>query len=43
MKTFYHADMDGHCAAAIVYKFYDGDGGHKNAAGFQIAVLPFNK
>jgi oligoribonuclease NrnB/cAMP/cGMP phosphodiesterase (DHH superfamily) len=26
MKIFYHADMDGHCAAAIVHKFYNGDG-----------------
>ncbi len=42
MKCFYHTDMDGHCAGAIVYKFYKLDRDYTKETGEECEFLPIN-
>ena len=51
MKCFYHRDMDGKCAGAIVYKFYKRDRDYKKETGEECEFIdidykddfPFNR
>jgi len=42
MKCFYHTDMDGKCAGAIVYKFYKLDRDYTKEIGEQCEFIPIN-
>jgi oligoribonuclease NrnB/cAMP/cGMP phosphodiesterase (DHH superfamily) len=42
MKCFYHTDMDGKCAGAIVYKFYKLDRDYTKEVGEQCEFIPIN-
>jgi oligoribonuclease NrnB/cAMP/cGMP phosphodiesterase (DHH superfamily) len=42
MKCFYHTDMDGKCAGAIVYKFYKRDRDYTVSMGEECQFIPIN-
>jgi len=42
MKCFYHNDMDGKCAGAIVYKFYKRDRDFTKETGQECEFIPIN-